>query len=503
MKLRTRLLLTLVALALLLSVPAIYALSRLAELRDIAGEQRTRHAYALIQQGELTTHIAELDRYTRGYISIGGEDQRAGMENALRGARTRLDTLSSLGYGNATEPTERILTQLEGAAKQVVAFMEADRREDATDYFENVAPVLVQAQTSVQHIARAIDDLSRDQMIEALRISSGAARTTLAVLVVSLIAAALFGIYMGSNIARPILQLRRTMGAVAEGDFAVPETLEFRRADEIGDLSRSFSWMTQQLRKLDQMKAEFISIATHELKTPINVIGGYAELLDEGLYGTPTPKQREAVQTIEEQTRVLTSLVNQLLDISRLEAGGLQLEMQETVLQDLFTRIERSFSVLARKKNIDFKVDVENNVPHSIHADADRITDQVLGNLLSNALKFTPDGGTIRVRSWGAPDGLHVEVRDSGVGVPQDQLPYIFDKYFQVGQQARTKGAGLGLAIAREIVEAHGGTITVDSQPGRGTTFSFVLPVRHPQQVGRGNSSNSSSNSSDVVEKTA
>ncbi|HEY0809698.1 MAG TPA: HAMP domain-containing sensor histidine kinase [Longimicrobiales bacterium] len=495
MKLRTRLLLTLVALALLLSIPAIYALSRLTELRSIAGAQRTTHARALLQQGELTTNIAELDSYERAYIVEPRDAQRVGMERTLREARARLDTLNQLGYGSATPPAERVLAQLQQASNQVVRLVEGGRMGEATAYYENVKPLVEQAQTSLQQIARAIDERSRADVLEAGRISNGAARTTLAVLVVSLIAAALFGLYMGSNIARPILELRRTMGAVAEGDFAVPETLEFRRADEIGDLSRSFSWMTQQLRKLDQMKAEFISIATHELKTPINVIGGYAELLDEGLYGTPTPKQREAMQTIEEQTRVLTGLVNQLLDISRLEAGGLQLEMQDTVLQDLFARVERSFSVLARKKNIDFRVDVENSLPHSIHADADRITDQVLGNLLSNALKFTPEGGTIRVRAWGAPDGVHVEVRDSGVGVPQEQLPYIFDKFFQVGQQARAKGAGLGLAIAREIVEAHGGSIAVDSQPGRGTTFSFVLPVRQEQlRRGTGN---------DVVEKTA
>ena len=134
--------------------------------------------------------------------------------------------------------------------------------------------------------------------------------------------------------------------------------------------------------------------------------------------------------------------------------------------------------MLARKKNIDFHVDIDENVPHAIRADADRLGDQVLGNLLSNALKFTAEGGTIRLRCWSQPDGVHVEVQDSGVGVAPDQLPYIFDKYFQVGQQARASGAGLGLAIAREIVEAHGGWITAESEPGEGTTFTFVLPAR-------------------------
>lgn len=494
MKLRNRFLLTLVVIAILLSGPAIYALSRLTELRDIAGEQRSRHSFALRQHGELTTHIAELDRYVRGYIIAGSADQRAGMERALIEARARVDTLSSLGYGNATKPAERTLSQLEQSTLHVVGFIEAGRLQEATAYFERVKPLLTEAQTSLRQIAFAIDNRSRQDMITAQNISSSAARTTLLVLLICLAAAAAWGLWMATTFTRPILQLRKTMGAVAEGDFAVPENLEFRRSDEIGDLSRSFGWMTQQLSKLDQMKAEFISIATHELKTPINVIGGYAELLDEGLYGTPTPKQREALQTIEEQTRVLTNLVNQLLDISRLEAGGLQLEMQQVVLHDLFARIERSFNVLARKKNIDFKVEVENSVPVTIQADADRLTDQVLGNLLSNALKFTPDGGTIRVRAWGEADGLHVEVRDNGVGVAEDQLPYIFDKYFQVGQHARTAGAGLGLAIAREIIEEHGGSITVDSQPGRGTTFCIVLPARH-LKVQHNNSS--------VVEKTA
>ncbi len=477
MKLGTRLFLTLVGIAVLLAGPAIYALSRLTELRDIAGEQRSRHAYALQQHGEFTTNLAELDRYLRGYIIEGTPDHRAGIERALRGARIPLDTLSLMGYGNSTEPAEETLGQLEGATRNIISFVESGRAQEATTYFENVKPLLASSQTSLQQIAAAIDRRSREDMLTAQSISSSAATTTLIVLLVCLLLGGALGIWTAASFTRPILQLRRTMGAVAEGNFEQPENLELDRADEIGDLSRSFSWMTQQLSRLDQMKAEFISIATHELKTPINVINGYTELLEEGIYGTPTPKQSEALQTIEEQTRVLTALVNQLLDISRLEAGGLQLEMHEIALSDLFNRIERSFGVLARKKDIDLTVDIDESIPHSIQGDADRLGDQVLGNLLSNALKFTPQGGTIAVRAWGDGHQLRVEVRDSGEGIPREQLPYIFDKYFQVGQHARAKGAGLGLAIALEVVEAHGGTIDVDSQPGRGTSFTINIPL--------------------------
>lgn len=475
MKLRTRLIVTLVATALIVAGPAVYAVTRLNTLREIAAEQRTRHAFAFLQLGRLQTSLAELDRYERGYLIAGGSDQRVAVENALRGSRAALDELTKLSYKDATGQLDTTLDQLESGTTQMMALMESGRAQEATAYFERIKPLLASAQ-QLDAVASSIDDRSRADIALAQRISSSAAGTTLAALVICLIIAILVGLWNASAITQPILRLRRSMARVAEGDFVKPEEVDVERADEIGDLSRSFSWMTMQLHKLDQMKAEFISIATHELKTPINVVSGYAELIEEGIYGQPTPRQREALGTIREQSRVLTNLVNQLLDISRLEAGGLQLEMQDVVLRDLLARVERSFSVLARKKEIDFSVEIDPNAPGSITADADRLGDQVIGNLLSNALKFTPEGGTVRVRCWAEQHATHISVTDSGVGVPQDQLPYIFDKFYQIGQQARSKGAGLGLAIAREIVEAHGGMITAESTSGQGTTFHIVLP---------------------------
>lgn len=476
MKLRTRLIVTLAAIALLVAGPAVYAVSRLATVREIASEQRTRHAYAFLQLGRLQTSLAELDRYHRGYLIAGGEDQRAAIETALATARTTVTELDKVGYSGATTRVSAALDELADATAQMIVLMESGRAQEATAYFERIKPMLTSAQ-QLDDVAAAIDNRSREDIITAQRISSAAATTTVTALAICLLIAIAFGVWSAGAITRPIHRLRRSTSRVAEGDFVVPDDLPIQRDDEIGELSRSFNWMTMQLRKLDQMKAEFISIATHELKTPINVISGYAELIEEGIYGQPTQKQREALETIREQTRVLTNLVNQLLDISRLEAGGLQLEMQDVVLRDLLARVERSFAVLARKKDIDFSVEVDDKLPAGIRADADRLGDQVIGNLLSNALKFTPESGRIRVRAWADEKGIQIEVQDSGVGVATDQLPYIFDKYFQIGQQARSKGAGLGLAIAREIVEAHGGTIVADSEPGEGTTVTVRLPA--------------------------
>jgi signal transduction histidine kinase len=122
-------------------------------------------------------------------------------------------------------------------------------------------------------------------------------------------------------------------------------------------------------------------------------------------------------------------------------------------------------------------VDVEPSAPAIVPGDADRLRDQVLGNLLGNALKFTSSGGWIRVRCWGSDGSLNIEVADSGEGMPADQLPHVFDKYYQIGEQARSKGAGLGLTIAHDIVEEHGGTISVRSRQGEGTTFVVTLPA--------------------------
>jgi signal transduction histidine kinase len=271
------------------------------------------------------------------------------------------------------------------------------------------------------------------------------------------------------------------MADVAAGQFVVPDDLPYRRQDEIGDLARSFSWMTEHLARLDKMKAEFISIATHELKTPINVIGGYAELVEEGLYGPVSIDQRNALDAIREQTQVLTRLVNQLLDISRLEAGGLHLQMGIVQVETLLDSLRRSFTILSQQKSLNLRFDVADSVPETIQGDADRLRDQVLGNLLSNSLKFTGENGRVLVRAWGTERALELEVTDSGVGIPKDKVAFIFDKFFQIGEHARSKGAGLGLAIAREVVEAHGGRIWVESEQNVGTTFRISLPVHQPK----------------------
>jgi signal transduction histidine kinase len=185
------------------------------------------------------------------------------------------------------------------------------------------------------------------------------------------------------------------------------------------------------------------------------------------------------LQTITKQAHSLTRLVKRLLDISRFEASGGKIDIREVDLQRLLTTLESSFSVLAMQRDISFSVNHSDELPTRVFWDEDRIN-EVLGNLLSNAFKFTPRGGSVGLTVKPSNGNVVVTVADTGAGISAEQLPHIFDKFYQADNQAQaaTKGTGLGLAIAKEIVEAHGGHIEVESEVGRGTTFVVTVPAQ-------------------------
>ena len=184
------------------------------------------------------------------------------------------------------------------------------------------------------------------------------------------------------------------------------------------------------------------------------------------------------MQTITKQANTLTRLVKRLLDISRFEASGGKVDVREVDLRRFLTTLESSFSVLANQRDISFTVNHGKDLPRNVFWDEDRIN-EVLGNLLSNAFKFTQRGGKVAIDVAAQENRVIITVADTGAGISAEQLPHIFDKFFQADNQAQaaTKGTGLGLAIAKEIVEAHGGNITVESTVGEGTTFVVTLPI--------------------------
>jgi signal transduction histidine kinase len=216
---------------------------------------------------------------------------------------------------------------------------------------------------------------------------------------------------------------------------------------------------------------------SHELRTPLNAIIGFSEVLTERLFGEMNDKQAEYVGDITESGKHLLSLINEILDLSKIEAGRMELDVAEF---DIATTIDSTLSLVrerAQRRGITLRCTVGDQVT-AIHAD-ERKVKQVLLNLLSNALKFTPEGGAIDVRASATEDQYEIAVTDTGVGIAQDDLEAVFEEFRQVGSASkRIEGTGLGLAISRKFIELHGGRIWATSQVGAGSTFAFTLPRR-------------------------
>jgi signal transduction histidine kinase len=473
---RWRLLLTVGGIIFLMALPSFYGIVQLQRLRDLAEGLESIHAGDVLALGNLRASLSELDRLQRSYVAAPDESFRSGMHSQIGLARTYLVLLDGSNYSAEVARPRVLVDSLAGATARLETLVEAGRHEEATNYFDAVKPVLDEARMSLEPVASALDERGRAARAEARRVSAAAAQTTMLAVVLALLLTVALGLWTTGALSRPLSRLRAATARVADGEFQAPADLPYDRDDEIGDLSRAFGAMTERLAELDRLKAEFVGLATHELKTPINVIGGYAELLEEGLYGELEEKQRQVISLIQEQTRSLTRLVNQLLDLSRFEAGGLPVETREVDVAKILDKVQGTFRALADQKQIEFQVEVDASAPERAVMDPDRIRHEVLGNLLSNAFKFTPTGGQIRLRSWGADDQVHLEVSDTGVGIPQDQIAHVFDKYYQVGAEAKAMGSGLGLAIVKHVVDAHGGSIEATSQPGKGTRFHIQLP---------------------------
>jgi len=277
-----------------------------------------------------------------------------------------------------------------------------------------------------------------------------------------------------------LIVMRKRAGTFAAEEVALLQTFATQSALAIQNarLFREIEDKSRQLEVASQHKSEFLANMSHELRTPLNAIIGFSEVLADRMFGDLNEKQEEYLKDIYASGTHLLSLINDILDLSKIEAGRMELELTEFHLP---TAIENALMLVrerAGRRSIAVHTNIDNQLGQ-IQADERKVR-QVVLNLLSNAIKFTPEGGRIDVGAVPKDGFVEVSVSDTGIGIAPEDQEKVFEEFRQVGTAAKKiEGTGLGLTLCRKFVELHGGRIWVKSQEGVGSTFTFTIPVRH------------------------
>ena len=416
----------------LLRIEARYLVLRDRAYGQLLKERAARAAADLERLEVLLRSPAEKKSYREAVAALATYEQLIDKERALlsRGETARALRLSEGPARSAAERLDQALSQLTEATSAEVA----------------------QAQTAV----RALE--------------SRTWTTILVTLSVSLLAAVGATGFLAFRLTRSVRRLSSATGRVADGSFEEPLPVETR--DEIGDLTRSFNRMALELREVEQLKQQFFSQISHELRNPLTAIRASAQLLLLRARDVLDARQRRWVQSIDDSVDRLLSLVTRILDLNRLRAGVFPLVRQPTELDKVVARALDVLGPQAEQQGLRLEQTTAGDGV-VIAADEEALT-QLLLNLVGNAIKFTPTGGSVQVAVTDAAADVELTVRDSGPGIPAADLNRIFEPY-QQAHEGRN-GSGLGLAIVKGLVEAHGGSISVDSEEGKGACFVVRLP---------------------------
>ena len=428
-----------------------------ADLRTAAGEDDAAERMAEILRANMGR--LAIDSASRNYFILDGET----------GAYL---TGSDPEQGAALQVTRNILTAMTGTEGYAVGSGE--------DYMDVALPISGGSGSYIVYIIdnkETVADLN-DELFDII----------LEAIVIGLVISVLLSLLLAKTMVTPIQNLTRAAEKVAAGDFS--ETVDNQSHDEIGVLTRTFNDMAGQLesniedlKNSEQMRREFVANVSHELRTPVTSIRSYAETLTDAA-GTMDPEtEQHFLEVIVGESDRMTKIVQDLLMLSKFDAGSILFDFDDFSFEKSVRDVYDAQRLEAEKHHHSFELEFKNALP-PIRGDRQRI-EQVLINMISNAIKYTHDGGRIRVTAGQKDDCVWCSVKDNGIGIPKEDIDRVFERFYRV-DKARSResgGTGLGLSIAYEIVERHDGKIGVQSQKGKGTTITVTLPVGGPKDA--------------------
>ena len=470
MRLASKIFLTSSLVILVLAGVGVLSLGAVGRLVSVNREITTRAVPALRVTGGLRDQMLSLARLEARFTVLRDERYAAAWTEGAARARADFERLRGLVH---TVPERAALNEAVAAFDAYQNAIVSEQASPARGRTAEEPPSRALGERVEEALERLLDATYTrvvDGQAEAARLESRTWSGVLAALGAA-VALALVGTgVLAHRITRSLRRLSAATTAVAAGSYREPIADTTR--DEIGALARSFNAMAAQLRRIDETKEEFYATLSHELRSPLTSVREAAHLLRDGVPGSLNTKQARLVTVIGSSTDRLLRLVNQMLELSRLRAGVLPL-MREQVdlarvvpraLEELKPQADEGGVALAREQL---------GEQFSVSGDEDRLL-QVVVNLVANAVRFTPRGGRVTVRLIDANAEIEIQVEDTGVGIPAAALPRIFDSWRQA--HSDRGGTGLGLAVVRGVVLAHGGRVTVESQEGKGSRFTVLLP---------------------------
>jgi len=461
--------------------------ARASQYQDLAG-----HADDLRQAlGARAAGTPQLSGYTGGKPIPGGT-QWNGTDLVVRTLLTQVELgFDEPLFGFVPPPGDekvlrRIRADYQKVDRSITKIAGLDRANVGGFAFEPFLAVAIKAGDDLNTNATDLSQRTANETEQVAAANRSAYRSSrdlfIAVSAGSVVLALALGLVLSWSLIGPIQRTGARLAEIASGDFS--GRLDVPNRDELGSLARNVNRMNDELNRLygelqtaSRHKSEFLANMSHELRTPLNAILGFSQVLRQRLFGEVNEKQEEYLDDILSSGNHLLSLINDVLDLSKVEAGQVELEIASFVLNDALEHGVVMVRERAANNGVQLALELAPDVG-AVQADERRLR-QVVFNLLSNAVKFTPEGGKVVVATERAGGDVHVSVTDTGPGIPEEDRERIFEEFQQTDVGSKQgEGTGLGLALSRRLVELHGGRIWVESALGRGSRFVFSLPLQ-------------------------
>ena len=463
----------------------------LGELQQRAATYRELQAESVEIRGLLTERMAVVT----GGCQTSPECLRSSRAVATRlagvlAARGTPDDTARLGF----VPPEDEKGTLEQIARDYLQLADVTARMNSADNITEANEIhqgdAVPLANEIRELADSLVVLTLDRANTLIRENQTAFVDSqglfITVAAASVFLALLLGYLLSGSVVGPVRRMQTRLAAIASGDFS--SHVEVSNRDELGSLAANLNRMNDELGRLyeeleaaSRHKSEFLATMSHELRTPLNAIIGFSQVLKQQMYGELNAKQADYVTDVLSSGQHLLNLINDILDLAKVEAGRMELQPSTFELPELLDNAASQVRERATRQGIGLTVATDGSVG-GMEGD-ERKVKQILFNLLSNAVKFTPSGGKITLAAKAADEEVVISVRDTGIGISAEDQEKIFEEFYQVGTSRTQEGTGLGLALTRRLVELHGGRLSVESEPGVGSTFTVTMPLHQAAVV--------------------